>query len=134
LRLQPLQQRTAPATGIETASAQFPDRYYERRAAPGKPAAYQIAYIDALRRELHDVTKQFDQLLAQDLPALNDALKSKGQQLIEAPAATISVLITTRGSMLRLTNCLWPVLSGQLWDMTPISPDEKGPRASIPRC
>src|SRR5207244_13391165 len=46
----------------------------------GNPAAYQIAYIDTLRRELDDVTKQFDQLLAQDLPALNDSLKSKGQQ------------------------------------------------------
>ena len=50
----------------------------------GKPAAYQISYIDTLRRELDDATKQFDQLLAQDLPALNDSLKSKGQQPIEA--------------------------------------------------
>ena len=50
----------------------------------GKPAAYQIVYIDTLRRELDDATKQFDQLLAQDLPALNDSLKSKGQQPIEA--------------------------------------------------
>ena len=33
----------------------------------GKPADYQIAYIEALKRELDDVTKQFDQL-AQDLP------------------------------------------------------------------
>ena len=57
----------------------------------GKPAAYQITYIDTLRRELDDVTKQFDQLLAQDLPALNDSLKSKGQQPIEAPPAKVAV-------------------------------------------
>jgi len=55
----------------------------------GKPAAYQIAYIDTLRRELNDVTKQFDQLLAQDLPALNDSLKSKGQQPISPPSAKV---------------------------------------------
>jgi hypothetical protein len=35
------------------------------------------------------VTKQFDQLLAQDLPALNDALKSKGQQPLSPPAAKV---------------------------------------------
>jgi hypothetical protein len=46
----------------------------------GKPAVYQIAYIDTLRRELDEVTKQFDQLLTQELPALNDLLKSQGQQ------------------------------------------------------
>src|ERR1051326_8356193 len=32
-----------------------------------------------------DVTKQFDQLLAKDLPALNDSLKAKGQQPIAPP-------------------------------------------------
>jgi hypothetical protein len=57
----------------------------------GKPAAYQIAYIDTLRRELGEVTKQFDQLLTQDLPALNDSLKAKGQQPIEAPPAKVAV-------------------------------------------
>ncbi len=57
----------------------------------GKPAAYQIAYIDTLKRELDEVAKQFDQLLAKDLPGLNDSLKSKGQQPIEAPPAKVAV-------------------------------------------
>jgi hypothetical protein len=55
----------------------------------GKPAAYQVTYIETLRRELDEVTKQFDQLLAQDLPALNESLKSKGQQPISPPSAKV---------------------------------------------
>jgi hypothetical protein len=50
---------------------------------------YQFAYIDTLKRELHGTTKEFDQLLAQNLPALNDSLKSKGQQPIEVPPAKL---------------------------------------------
>jgi hypothetical protein len=64
----------------------------------GKPAAYQIAYIDTLRRELGEVTKQFDQLLAQDLPALNDSLKSKGQQPLSPPPAKVSANGTAHDS------------------------------------
>jgi photosystem II stability/assembly factor-like uncharacterized protein len=64
----------------------------------GKPAAYQIVYIDTLRRELDDVTKQFDHLLTQDLPALNDSLKSKGQQPIEATPAKVGSNNATHGS------------------------------------
>lgn len=44
----------------------------------GKPADYQVAYIAALQRELDDVTKEFEQSNAKDLPALNEALKTKG--------------------------------------------------------
>ena len=51
----------------------------------GKPADYQIANIDALRRELEDVTKEFQQLIAKDLATLNDALKAKGQPAIALP-------------------------------------------------
>jgi photosystem II stability/assembly factor-like uncharacterized protein len=51
----------------------------------GKPGDYQIAYIDALKRELADVTKEFEQLLATELPTLNDSLKAKGQQPIPPP-------------------------------------------------
>jgi hypothetical protein len=64
----------------------------------GKPAAYQVTYIDTLRRELNDVTKQFDQLLAQELPALNDSLKSKGQQPIEVPPAKVGTSDVTHPS------------------------------------
>ena len=35
------------------------------------------------------MTKQFDQLLAHDLPALNDSLKSKGQQPLSTPPAKV---------------------------------------------
>jgi hypothetical protein len=64
----------------------------------GKPGGYQIAYIDALKRELSDVTKEFDQLLAKDLPALNEVLKSKGQQPIPAPSSNVGALDVKQGS------------------------------------
>jgi hypothetical protein len=64
----------------------------------GKPGAYLVAYIDALKRELGDVTKEFEQLLAQDLPALNESLKSKGQQPISPPPAKVAVNDTALGS------------------------------------
>jgi photosystem II stability/assembly factor-like uncharacterized protein len=56
----------------------------------GRPGDYQLAYIDTLKRELGEVTKEFDQLLATDLPALNESLKSKGQQPISAPPAKVA--------------------------------------------
>ena len=51
----------------------------------GKPGDYQIAYIDALKRELADVTKEFEQLLATELTILNESLKAKGQQSVPPP-------------------------------------------------
>jgi photosystem II stability/assembly factor-like uncharacterized protein len=57
----------------------------------GKPGDYEISYIDALRRELDDVTKEFEQLLANELPALNDLLKAKGQQSIPPPPSKIAL-------------------------------------------
>ena len=64
----------------------------------GKPGDYQIAYIDALKRELGDVTKEFDQLIAKDLPAVNEALKAKGQQPISPPPAKVAVNDSGGGS------------------------------------
>jgi hypothetical protein len=57
----------------------------------GKPGDYQLAYIDALRHELQDVTKDFDQLVTKDLPSLNDSLKSKGQPTISAPPPKVAI-------------------------------------------
>jgi hypothetical protein len=64
----------------------------------GKPGGYQIAYIDALNRELNDVTKEFDDLLAKDLPALNQSLKNSGQQPIAPPSASVGAADSTYGS------------------------------------
>jgi len=64
----------------------------------GKPGGYQIAYIDTLKRELSDVTKEFDQLLAKDLPALNESLKSNGQQPIPTPSINVGATDVTHGS------------------------------------
>src|SRR5206468_4048653 len=64
----------------------------------GKPGGYQIAYIDTLKRELADATKEFDQLLAQDLPALNESLKAKDQQPVPAPPAKVGANDVTRAS------------------------------------
>ena len=64
----------------------------------GKPGAYLIAYIDTLKRELTDVTKEFDQLLAQGLPGLNESLKTKGQQPIAPPPSSVGANDATHGS------------------------------------
>jgi hypothetical protein len=57
----------------------------------GKPGDYQVARIDALRKELGDVTRDFENLVAKDLPALNDALKAKGKEPIPVPPAKVAV-------------------------------------------
>ena len=55
----------------------------------GKPGDYQMAYIDALKKELDDVTKEFEQLHTKDLPAVNDALKAKGlPAIVYAPESS----------------------------------------------
>ena len=64
----------------------------------GKPGDYHLAYIDTLRRELDDVTKDFEQLLAKDLPTLNQTLKGKGKEEIKSPPAKVAVNDEPTGS------------------------------------
>src|SRR6266540_2667840 len=85
-------------TGEERLREHTDQLYGEILSYEGKPGGYQIAYIDALKRELADVTKQFEQLLAQDLPGLNESLKAKGQQQILPPPAKVAVNDAVRAS------------------------------------
>jgi hypothetical protein len=64
----------------------------------GKPGDYQIARIDALRKELDDVTRDFENLVAKDLPALNDQLKAKGKEPLPVPPAKVAVNEESLGS------------------------------------
>ena len=57
----------------------------------GKPADYLIARIDSLKRELGDAAKDFEGLLANELPKLNGELKAKGQPEIAPPPAKVAV-------------------------------------------
>ena len=40
---------------------------------------------------MEDVNKDFEQLLAKDLPALNQSLKGKGKEELKAPPAKVAV-------------------------------------------
>ena len=57
----------------------------------GKPGVYLTTYIDALKRELADVTKEFEQLITKELPGLNESLKVKGAQPIPPPPAKVVI-------------------------------------------
>ncbi|HEX4638496.1 MAG TPA: hypothetical protein VH170_03320 [Chthoniobacterales bacterium] len=57
----------------------------------GKPGDYQIAYIATLQRELGDVKKEFEDLLAKDLPGVNTSLKAKGQPQISQPPEKVAI-------------------------------------------
>ena len=57
----------------------------------GKPGDYQLAYLEALKRELADASNEFGGLVAKDLPALNDMLKAKGQPTISPPPQKVAI-------------------------------------------
>jgi photosystem II stability/assembly factor-like uncharacterized protein len=78
-------------TGEERLREHTDQLYGAILAWEGKPGDYQIARIDALRKELGDVTRDFENLVTKDLPALNEALKAKGKEPIPAPPAKVAV-------------------------------------------
>jgi hypothetical protein len=56
----------------------------------GRPAAYQLARIDALAAELDDVQREFDALLAKSLPPVNKALKSARRPPIQVSSIYVA--------------------------------------------
>jgi len=87
----PQKATTARESGEERLREHTDQLYGAILSYEGKPGDYHIRYIDTLKRELADVTKEFEQLLASELPALNELLKTKGQQPIPAPPPKIAV-------------------------------------------
>lgn len=70
---------------------EHPDQLYGAILSyEGKTSRLPDCIVDALKRELSDVTKEFDQFLAKDQPALNESLKGRGQQPILAPSFSSS--------------------------------------------
>jgi photosystem II stability/assembly factor-like uncharacterized protein len=65
-------------TGEERLREYMDDLYGAITGYEGKPAATLIDRTEALRRQLDDVTKEFDAFQAKDVKAANDALKGKG--------------------------------------------------------
>jgi photosystem II stability/assembly factor-like uncharacterized protein len=49
----------------------------------GRPADYQVARIDSLKKELGDVEMEFDSLVAKELPAVNKSLSQKKLETIQ---------------------------------------------------
>jgi hypothetical protein len=56
----------------------------------GKPGEYQLAYIEALKREFLDVSNEFSELTTKDLPPVNEALKAKNQPPLALPPEKVA--------------------------------------------
>ena len=70
-------------TGEERIREYLTSVYGDVNNYDGKPTNSQIERTDALGRELDDVIKEFDQLTAKELPAINSGLRKKKLELIQ---------------------------------------------------
>ncbi len=78
-------------TGEERLREHTDQLYGAVLSVESKPSDYQVAYLAALKRELADVSREFEALLAKDLPVLNDALKNAAQPPVVPPPAEVAV-------------------------------------------
>ena len=74
-------------TGEERLREHMDQLYGAIMSYDGKPAEYQLARIDALKRELGDVVAEFAKFEQGDLAKANDALKAGKLEAIAVPAA-----------------------------------------------
>ncbi len=84
-------------TGEERLREHTDQLYGALLSTEGRPGDYQVAYIDALKRELADAVNDFEKLNKEELPKVNDALKAKGQQ----PIAYVPESSTAEGILAR---------------------------------
>ena len=70
-------------TGEERIREKTTELYADLTFYEGRPADYQVARIDSLKKELGDVETAFDGLVAKDLPALNKSLAQKKLETIQ---------------------------------------------------
>ena len=69
-------------TGEERIREKTTHLYGELDLYAGRPADYQLARIDSLKKELGDVEAEFDKLLAKELPTVNKSLAKQKLQPI----------------------------------------------------
>jgi photosystem II stability/assembly factor-like uncharacterized protein len=89
-------------TGEERLREHTDQLYGAILAYEGKPGDYQVARIEALRKELGDAVKDFEQLVTKDLPGLNETLKAKGKEAIPVPPAKVAVNEQPSGSATKI--------------------------------
>jgi hypothetical protein len=70
-------------TGEERIREKTTDLYGDLTIYEGRPAEYQVARIDSLKKELGDVDAEFDALMAKELPTVNKELAKKKLPVIQ---------------------------------------------------